>query len=121
MGFTPRMRILSLDFSETEYEGLEVDMRMPSLRDYLNCLPGSDSDNEEVVAIIDRHLERWNLEIPEGTPVIPDVNGISSQDFDMISTILVRWRRAISGNDRDLGKDSTNGKRAMEESLPMEV
>lgn len=142
--------VLKLAFDEsTDFAGLEVVMRRPSIAVLLDLerITNTEVKSEAEAAI--RYLElcvrlaggliRWNVDDEEtGEPVpvhctcaaegsashVEDcarVLALYGRDMDMINQIAVAWQRAVWEVSPPLGNGSTSGESSGEVSIPMEI
>jgi hypothetical protein len=70
--------------------------------------------------IVGRQLVGWNLEDEDGTPVAATLEGVLSQDMELVTAILVAANSTIYGVSAPLDESSTSGETFPEASLPME-
>jgi hypothetical protein len=136
MGFRATRKLYKLVFEPgSDIEGLEIIARGTTLgerRDYLAKFPedakGLEKLEYEAAFFID-HVNDWNLEDEDGTPMPIAVESLSELlDIPWIQAIINSWieRSNLSLKvPEDLKKESKTGgstetTRPMEESLPME-
>lgn len=101
MGFRPKHAPFKLDFSGTEYEGLEVTMRpvpMSVLMDIAaTAVSGNPAGFSHVAATFGYAVESWNVEDDDGHPVPADTDGLMSQDPRFVSAVIDTWLKAAYG------------------------
>jgi len=118
----PVLRNLSLDFSDTDFADLAVEAIAPNIREWLQLQPGVPMTNDEVMELMASKITSWNVEAQDSTKILPiSVETIEELPYDFVLAIFAAYSEATRGVKKELGKDSTNGDRAMEESLPMDV
>jgi hypothetical protein len=119
MGFRPKRKIYKLDFSGTDYEGLEVSMRGPTVGEELEMesLQGQEGAGREVFRLMTGLLVEWNVEDEQG-PVPTTFDGVCTQDSAMITAILNATREAASGVPDPLPSSSLSGEPSLVESVP---
>jgi hypothetical protein len=116
--------VFLLEFAEAEFDGLEVRMRPSTVGELLEMSEFDRSNKTELKAMFERFAEAllsWNLEDDNGVPVPATVDGIKSQDVDLILAIIAAWQSARTG-DVSAPKEppSSVGLPSLVESLPME-
>lgn len=116
MGFKRKRKVYRLDFSDTEYEGLEVRVRGLTTGEYLDVVglaaTSTDENSGETDAMLKlfaRHLVAWNLEDEDGNPVPATYEGIKSNDLSMNLRIVNAWTDAIASVSEDVEKKSLTG------------
>lgn len=101
MGFRPKRQPLKLDFSGTEYEGLEVAVRpmpMSVMLDIAAAAATSDlSGSQHLTTTLGHALESWNVEDDDGQPVPADFDGLMSQDSRLVAAVIKAWVEALGG------------------------
>jgi hypothetical protein len=118
----PVLRNLSLDFSDTDFADLAVEAIAPNIREWLQLQPGVPMTNDEVMELMASKITSWNVEAKDSTKILPiSVETIEELPYDLVLAIFAAYSEATRGVKKELGKDSMNGDRAMEESLPMDV
>lgn len=137
MGYKRQTTTYKLQFTGTEYAGLEVEARSISAGRLLKLIrlaelatAGAERrglTQDDMTAIdglftgFAGALIRWNLEDEDGTPVPTTVDGVKSQDFEFIMAVIGAWIEAVAGVPADLGKDSTSGVTFPEHLIPMDA
>lgn len=126
MGYV-RERVLLLTFEDPQYEGLQVRVRSLSIGQVLDIIdPPTGEGGVRDQALLNAQrladgLVSWNLEYPDGTPVPMTVDGILSQDRELITDInSARLREAVAV-PAPLDQPSPDGGQSAEPSIPMEV
>jgi hypothetical protein len=101
MGFRPPKTPLKLDFTGTEYEGLEVTVRPVPMSVMLDVAAAVGTGNtdaaRQMYATFTFALESWNLESDDGSDVLADLDGLMSQDSLFINAVFQAWIAAMSG------------------------
>ncbi len=145
MAFTPGRVLYELDFTGTELDGLTVEaasstvgglFTMSEMIDGLGELPDPDDTKagpeqlaryagamaqlRKLIETFAEVLDSWDLEIPAGRPVSPDVDGMLKLQPRHMLMIINAWKAAVSQVPADLGKDSIGGAPSPVASLPME-
>lgn len=127
MGYKAKKYHLTFDES-TGHDGLEATMRSISTANLLliqKLGSGFNAANldpeafEQLVKILSDSMIEWNVEDDDDQPVPTTVEGILSQDPDLIMTIITVWTTAAGGIKAPLGGGSTSGGKSLEESLQM--
>lgn len=129
MGYKAKKYHLTFDES-TGHEGLEATMRSLSTANLLKIqklgagFSSAKLDGEafeELVEILSSSMIEWNVEDDDDAPVPTTVEGILSQDPDLIMTIITVWTTAAGGIKPPLDGGSTSGPAFPEASLQMET
>ncbi|MEV6181355.1 hypothetical protein [Streptomyces sp. NPDC052015] len=123
MGYRPKRKIYNLDFTGTDYEGLEVKMRALTVGEELefDALRGKDGNAREFFELLATLLVSWNVEDDEGRAVPCSFKGVCSQDGAMVLAILNAGQAAASGVSDPLPQSSPSGEPSPEVSaIPME-
>ena len=100
MGFRPKRTPFKLDFSGTEYEGLEITVRPLPMNVMLDMSAAGVEDTAKfrhVTATLGYALESWNVEDDDGQPVAADVDGLLSQDSRFIAAVIGAWVLSLTG------------------------
>jgi hypothetical protein len=101
MGFRPKRTPFALDFSGTEYEGLEVTVRPLPMVVMMDVIAAAGA--RDLAAVRHLHatfgyaLESWNVEDDDGQPVPADVDGLLSQDGRFVNAVIEKWCESLSG------------------------
>jgi len=105
-----------------ELHGLEVTTKglpvkkMFGLVTLAGQLSGDDATVAEKVAIAEElfagfadRLVAWNLDDDDGVPVPATLDGVSDQDFDFMTGLIMTWMDAVASVDIPLPKPSPPG------------
>lgn len=117
MGYRPKRKILALDFTGTEYDGLEASVRGLTVGEELELNEMEWTPQNVVKALVQR-LVSWNVEDENGS-VPTTFEGVCTQDGDMVLAILNALRQANSGVSDPLPNSSPSGEPSPEASIPM--
>ena len=102
MGFRPKREPFKLDFSGTEYEGLEVTARpvpMSVMLDVLAVVGANEPGSLRQMAVTFAYaLDSWNVEDDDGQPVAADLDGLQSQDTALVLAVIKAWIAAMAGS-----------------------
>lgn len=100
-GFRPKRAPFKLDFSGTEYEGLQVSARPVPMSVMLDVgaavASGDASAFRHIAATFAYALESWNVEDDDGHPVAADMDGLMSQDPRFVTAVIRSWTEAMYG------------------------
>lgn len=138
MGFVRERKTFRLHFEGDQWDGLEVRVKAVSVGKFLDMAPlldglsgmnpeqglsGADLESikEAFQSFADVILE-WNLEEDvDGviTAVPADIDGLLSQDLELIQAVMSAWSTAMAGASGPLPRPSPSGGTAQEVSLPM--
>lgn len=127
-GFRRKRKTYKLDFSETEWDGLQVRIRGLSTGEYLQIVQlsaTSDDDDgsretESMLRMLSSHIISWNLE-DNDEPVGTSFEDIKENDFTMNMAIINAWIAALSSVPEDLAKKSSAGTSSLVASIPTET
>lgn len=125
MGFQRKRRVYRLDFSETEYEGLEVRIQGLTTGEYLDLvtLSGSqdesNNETEKLLRMLSSHLISWNLQEDE-EPVPTTFDGVKANDLSMNMFIVDAWTNAMVKPTASTEKKSLAGDPSLVASIPTE-
>lgn len=126
MGFQRKRKVYKLDFSGTEYDGLEVKVGGLTTGEYLELItlsaPGVDGGEDEtsgMLKLLARHLKSWNLE-EDGEPVPATFEGLKANELPMNMAIVEAWTMALSSVPEGTEKKSVNGGSPLLGSIPTE-
>ncbi len=113
-----------LEFEDEEFEGLEVTVGVPSLRDTLRiqALEGKLKEEgafEELCTILGKYVKEWNLLDDDDQPIRPSQDSLLDLDMDFVMTIVSAWTRAAVGVAAPLDEGSPSGETSEEAALPM--
>jgi len=99
MGYRPTRIPCKLDFTGTEYDGLEVVTRpMSVLLDVMAGAAKEDADSfRHMAATFAYALESWNVEDDDGQAIPADLDGLLSQDPRFVSAVITAWSVALGG------------------------
>ena len=115
MGYKPKRTIYKLDFSQTEYAGLEVAVRAGSIGDLLGLqeLAGAGEmtaeEARQMFAGFAALLVSWNVEDDDDKPVPVSYKGVSCQEPDFIKTIITAFYVNVAGAPPPLPDGSNSG------------
>ncbi|MFG2269142.1 hypothetical protein ACGFNY_05130 [Streptomyces chartreusis] len=118
MGFRPPRKTYTLDFTGTDYDGLEVKVRGFTVGEELE-LDDAEFSGDLLVKTIASRLISWNVEDEKGEPVPATFEGICTQETAMVLAILDALRRANSGVSAPLPNGSPTGGPTPVVSIPM--
>lgn len=128
MGFRREAKVYNLKFADGEFSGLQVKTRSMSLGGFVELIElvdGGALSRDNVNEIFTRFagvLISWNVEDPEtGAPVPPTVEGLYTQELDLVQTVIEAWRDAVQGVSGPLGTSSSDGEPSLAESIPMDT
>lgn len=119
MGYRPKRRVYALDFTGTEYEGLQASVRGSTVGEELE-LNDMEFTGENIVKALVSRLISWNVEDETG-PVPTTFDGVCTQDVAMVTAILNALRTVNSGVSDPLPQSSPSGEPSPEASIPMEA
>lgn len=126
-GYRRKRKTYKLDFSDTEWDGLEVRIRGLSTGEYLQIVQlsavsddDSGSETEGMLRMLSTHIVSWNLE-DDDEPVGTSFEDIKENDFTMNMAIINAWITALSSVPEDLAKKSSTGIGSLVESIPTEA
>jgi len=101
MGYRPNRAPCKLDFTGTEYDGLEVVTRPMPMSVLLDVMAGSTKQDLEsfrqTAATFAYALDSWNVEDDDGQPVPADLDGLLSQDPRFVSAVIMAWVASLLG------------------------
>lgn len=137
-GFKPKRKVFKL-VEFPNYEGLEVEARGANTAEFLKIVSlaaqlenfGDDLTTEDVKAVeklfalFAKVLRSWNLvdEDDNGNDILvsPTLDGLLSQDVDLVMTIIGTWIDAVGGVDAETGKGSPSSATSVVQLPPMEA
>jgi hypothetical protein len=100
-GFRPKRAPFKLDFTGTEYEGLEITVRPVPMSVMLDTAAAVASGDlaafRHMTATLGYALESWNVEDDDGHPVPADLDGLMSQDPRFVTAVITAWTAAVHG------------------------
>jgi hypothetical protein len=118
VGYRPKRRIYALDFTGTDYEGLEATVRGLTVGEELE-LNETEMTGDRVVRALVQRLVSWNVEDDNGAAVPTTYEGVCTQDGSMVLAILNALRQVGSVPD-PLPQSSPSGEPSPVVSIPME-
>ena len=118
MGFRPKRRVYNLDFTGTDYEGLQVSVRGFTVGEELD-LDDKDMTGPLIVQTLVTRLISWNVEDDQGQPVPTTHEGVCTQDSAMVGAIISALRQATSGVPAPLPETSPSGETSPAPPIPM--
>lgn len=128
MAFKRKRKVYKLDFTETEYDGLEVKVRGLTTGEYLELIslsaPGTEGDSKEtdgMLRLFASHLMSWNLVDDDDEPVPSTFEGIKTNDLTMNMAIVNAWTDAMVEVPASTEKKSLTGTDSLVESIPTET
>lgn len=123
MGYRPPRKIYNLDFTGTDYEGLAVSMRGPTVGEELEIeeLRSQDGGGRKTFELMTGLLVSWNVEDEAGQLVPATFEGVRTQDSAFILAILNATQEAASGVPDPLPDSSTSGGPSLVASIPTET
>ncbi len=116
-----------------DYEGLEVNLKALTIGDFREILPiltkAEEVENsndlhdiqqlvDDMVGILVKRITSWNMEDDEGP--VPTTE-IANEEIPLIMGIFQGWTQAMTGVDKELGKDSVSGETSPMPSIVMET
>lgn len=125
MGFTPEPTIYTLNFKDTELDGLIIKATCTSIDEFHGMLRQGRADNGEESAanseaqlrkLID-HVKSWNLDGPDGDTAPISYDSIRTMEYRHINMIMAAWQKALVDVPAPLKEPSMNGRLSEEESL----
>lgn len=128
-GYKVKRKTFVLDFTGTEYEGLEVRTRSASMDVMIGLvrmareLDPANLDPELVNGLLDKFavlLVSWNLEDDDDVAVPATREGLGGLDFTLSTAIVLAWVEGVAGVPGPLGRPSTAGLPSEAVPLPME-
>lgn len=124
--FKRKRKIYTLDFSGTEYDGLEVRVRGLTTGEYLQIIQLSastaegDRETEGMLRMFASHLVSWNLE-DDDEPVPTTYEAVTANDFVMNMAIISAWTEALATVPDKIEKKSSSGDLPLVASIPTET
>lgn len=125
MGFQRKRKIYRLDFTGTDYDGLDVRVEGLTTGEYLElvALTGSsgesENETEQLLKLFAKHLIAWNLE-EENVPVGTSFEGVKTNDLAMNMFIINAWTDAMVSVPASTEKKSLAGDPSLVASIPTE-
>jgi hypothetical protein len=138
VGFQLPRVTYTLDFTDTELDGLEVKarsaplgmmLRLGSMVDEIGAAPqtedaemvrGAMGKLQSLIEMYATVLASWNLEDEDGAPVPASVDGMLTLDPRHLMMIIKAWQQAVTAAPDPLSEPSSNGAPSEALSLPME-
>lgn len=117
MGYRPKRRVYELDFTGTEWEGLEASVRGLTVGEELELNEMEWTPENTVKALVKR-LVSWNVEDDDG-PVPTTFEGVCRQDGAMVLAILNALRTVGSGVPDPLPQSLPDGEPSPAVPIPM--
>ena len=110
MGYRPPRKVYRV-VGSGPYEGLEAKLAGVNLGRYLDLvsvadgMEGEDAPDEigDMLAALDGALLEWNIEDDDGAPVPVGLDGLRTQDFDLVLWLFDAWLEAMGGTPDPLG------------------
>jgi hypothetical protein len=125
MGFKRKVTTFPLDFTGSDFEGLEVICRRPSLA--AMAFAAEHQGIEMTPAVFKDLLQHfadglvsWNLEDDDDQPVPATFEVLVDLDDEFLAGLFDAWYPAITGVPAPLGDGSSSGDPSLEESIQME-
>ncbi|MFI2426503.1 hypothetical protein ACH5A7_20805 [Streptomyces sp. NPDC018955] len=118
MGYRPKRRIFKLDFTGTDYEGLEASVRGLTVGEELE-LNDKEFTPDLVVKELVKVLVSWNVEDDQGNLVPTTFEGVCTQESGLVLAILNALRAVNSGVSDPLPQSSPDGEPSPAASIPM--
>lgn len=125
-GYRRKRKNYKLDFSGTEWDGLEVRIRGLTTGEYLQIVQLSgaadegDKETENMMRMLASHIMSWNLE-DDGEPVGTTFEDVKDNDFTMNMAIVGAWIDALGSVPDDTAKKLSAGGSSLVESIPTEI
>lgn len=128
MSFKRKRKVYNLDFSGTEYDGLQVKVRGLTTGEYLEIISLSvptdegAKETEGMLRMFASHLVEWNLVDDDTALAVPTTyEGVISNDFVMNMSIVNAWTDAIANVPERTEKKSVAGDPPLVASIPTET
>ncbi|MFJ4682061.1 hypothetical protein [Streptomyces sp. NPDC088789] len=122
MGYRPKRKIITLDFADTKYDGLEVKVRGLTVDEELELddLRSEEGAGRRLFEMMAGLLYEWNVEDDDGQPVPATLEGVRTQDAAFIHDVLNALQTAGSGVSDPLPEGSLSGEPSLVASIPTE-
>ncbi len=126
MAFQRKRKVYRLDFADTEYDGLIVNVRGLTTGEYLELvtLTGSagesNGESERLLKLLATHLVSWNLQ-DDDEPVPATYEGVVSNDLTMNMAVVNAWTDAMVNVPEGTEKKSLPGDAPLVASIPTET
>ena len=121
-GYKPKRTVYKLDFSATEYAGLEVAVRAGSIGDILGLQELASAgemtaeEARQLFAGFAALLVSWNVEDDDDKPVPATYEGVASQEPDFVKVIVTAFFANVAGAPPPLPGASDSGTTSAEVS-----
>lgn len=117
-GYVPKQKTYDLDFTGTEYEGLEITVRDMSSGELID-MPDEQTHEAHVKAFA-AQLHSWNVQTKDGHAVKPVLENVLVLNRSMNVAIINKWLDALNGvPSGPLQPGSPDGEPSPEASIPM--
>jgi hypothetical protein len=133
-GYVYPAKTFNLVFADPDMNGLEVSVLSVSSGDLMELDRLTDPDTyddltrkqqkawmDELYTLLARYLVTWNLTDRAGAPVPGTVEGMRTQEWRLMRTVIWAWYRALIEVPSPLPQPSGDGEQSVEASIPMEV
>lgn len=135
MGFRVRPKTYRLKFDGEEFDGLEIDIRSMTIREWERMMaPAADlpdgpdasfaereaarkaavARSDENLALFAARVVRWNLEDDDGNPLPVTLEAVKGLERSFVAELITAWQLALLGVDPTSGSGSSNGARPPE-------
>lgn len=126
MGSRRNPKHYKLKFDEdTEYPGLEMTLRAPSIGELRGASTTSEDGDDEgaygTAKMIAKYLVDWNREDEDGVPLPPTLESLLGEESTFPGMVIAEWTKAIAGVPAPLEQPSDSGETSAVESIPMEA
>lgn len=122
MGYKRNPKVYNLVFGDdTEYAGLEVQVRTLTMGQLLRVWAKEGSDGTSTFDLFVERLVGWNLEDEQGVPVPVAREAVEAEDDDLINAIIKKWTTAVFGVSAPLESDSGSGATSPVEEMLTEI
>ena len=121
MGYRRESRTIRLVFDDPEMEGLEVLTRSVPLGTFMRMvdvagLSGAKATPESMAEVnalfadfAEHALISWNIEVGDGTPVPPTLDGMKTQETTFMLDVVMTWLGAVGAATGPLVSSSSSG------------
>ncbi len=132
MGFERKRKLYRLDFTGTDLDGLEVDVRGLSMEEYLRLsglakladvkvpTPEELEELRSLFELFASKIDRWNLE-EDGQPVRVCADAVMGWEAGEVLAAVEAWQKAVTDVPAPLEQPSPAGRRWVGEPIPMDV
>lgn len=129
MGYVPKRKVYSLDFSDTDFDGLEITLRGMTTGEMIDAMEmreaaGEDVGGREFAELLQLMADKvvgWNVEDEDERPVEPTLDALRDQDPEFNFAVLDAWLTAINGVPAPLDETSPDGELSLVASIPMDI